>query len=84
MEQEAVVIYCPLLFLTINQLCIQKKKKDQKKAEYQAALRYNCSKGVCHYTSHIHLEQYDYFVSRRKVFDHFKLFPIKTVISGSG
>lgn len=24
MEQEAVVIYCPLLFLTMNQLCIQK------------------------------------------------------------
>lgn len=51
MEQEAVAIYCPLLFLTVNQLCVQ---KDQKQAKYQAALQYSCSREICHYTSHIH------------------------------
>lgn len=50
MEQEAVAIFFSLLFLTINQLCIQ---KDQKPAEYQAALQYSCSKEICHYTNHI-------------------------------
>ncbi len=50
MEQEAVVIYCSSFWAQTSSAF----KKDQKQAEYQAALQYSCSKEIRHYTSHIH------------------------------